>query len=100
MPVYEYECEKCKNIEELLVTSIKDIKENPVCKCGGQTKKIISRSSFHLKGGGWYSDGYSDKPTGPPPENTSCGPGITTCSPIIKDRNTGNTLVGPEVPKE
>jgi predicted nucleic acid-binding Zn ribbon protein len=27
--------------------------------CGGKVKKIISMSSFHLKGGGWYSDGYA-----------------------------------------
>lgn len=29
-----------------------------VTECGGETKKLISRGSFHLKGGGWYKDGY------------------------------------------
>lgn len=27
-------------------------------ECGGETRKLISKSDFHLKGGGWYSDGY------------------------------------------
>lgn len=26
--------------------------------CGGDTQKLISRGTFHLKGGGWYKDGY------------------------------------------
>ena len=26
--------------------------------CGGETKKLISKSEFHLKGGGWAADGY------------------------------------------
>lgn len=26
--------------------------------CGAETKKLIARGSFHLKGGGWYRDGY------------------------------------------
>ncbi len=26
--------------------------------CGGKTTKLISQSSFSLKGGGWYKDGY------------------------------------------
>jgi hypothetical protein len=29
--------------------------------CSGPVKKLMSRSSFQLKGGGWYSDGYSSK---------------------------------------
>jgi len=27
--------------------------------CGGKTKKLISKSEFHLKGGGWAADGYN-----------------------------------------
>jgi len=26
--------------------------------CGGETEKLISKGDFHLKGGGWYKDGY------------------------------------------
>jgi len=27
-------------------------------RCGGETKKLISKTTFHLKGGGWAKDGY------------------------------------------
>ena len=27
--------------------------------CGGETEKVMSRGSFHLKGSGWEADGYA-----------------------------------------
>lgn len=60
MPVYEYECPACEKVFEVQ----QRISDDPVesCPdCGGQVKKLVSMSSFHLKGGGWYSDGYSAK---------------------------------------
>lgn len=34
----------------------------PECPdCSGPVKKLVSKSSFQLKGGGWYADGYSGK---------------------------------------
>lgn len=58
MPVYEYECSDCKNVLEVQ----QKMAEEPltVCpECEGTLKKLISTSSFQLKGGGWYADGYS-----------------------------------------
>jgi putative FmdB family regulatory protein len=64
MPFYEYKCETCGHEFEMLK---KMSDPNPPCpckaddaeaECGGETKKLISKSDFHLKGGGWYSDGY------------------------------------------
>ena len=62
MPIYEYRCENCG--EELeLFRSITD-KGSLSCKsCGGSMKKLISRSSFHLKGTGWYVTDYAGKKT-------------------------------------
>ncbi len=60
MPIYEYHCNKCNDIfEELIRMS----DPNPPCpKCGEKNvEKLISRSSFHLKGGGWYVTEYGDK---------------------------------------
>ena len=39
----------------------------PCPKCGGTGKRLISQTSFTLKGGGWYKDGYASagkKPAG------------------------------------
>src|SRR5210317_2125472 len=56
MPIYEYECTSCCNVFEVF----QRMTEGPlsICPdCSGQVKKIVSISSFQLKGGGWYSDG-------------------------------------------
>lgn len=58
MPVYEYECPGCENVFEVQ----QRMADGPLSQCpdcGGPVKKIMSRSSFQLKGGGWYADGYS-----------------------------------------
>ena len=60
MPIYEYECEKCGHqFEREQRMADAPIKTCPECK-GRKVNKLISRSSFVLKGGGWYADGYSD----------------------------------------
>lgn len=63
MPVYEYECPACEKVIEVQ----QRISEDPLStcpECGGEVKKLVSMSSFHLKGGGWYSDGYSSASNG------------------------------------
>jgi putative FmdB family regulatory protein len=59
MPIYEYACEKCEDEFEA-EQRITDgpIKSCPRCK-SKKVKRLISRTSFVLKGGGWYSDLYS-----------------------------------------
>ena len=59
MPIYEYECEECHDIFEVN-QRIADQPLSTCSLCSGSLKKLISMSSFHLKGGGWYADGYSD----------------------------------------
>lgn len=58
MPVYEYECQSCKEITETW-QGISDEPLSSCPSCSGPLKKIISVSSFALKGGGWYADGYT-----------------------------------------
>lgn len=60
MPIYEYNCEKCSKHFEIT----QKISDSPisVCPtCGGKAKRVISQTSFALKGGGWYKDGYGSK---------------------------------------
>ena len=60
MPLYEYECPNCGNVFERLKKFYD--KSEEVCECGTPAHKIISNSSFRLKGGGWYASGYSKNP--------------------------------------
>jgi len=58
MPIYEYQCSSCKKIIEVM----QRITEEPMSHCPdchGSVKKLVSMSAFHLKGGGWFADGYS-----------------------------------------
>lgn len=68
MPIYEYECEAGHTFE--LEQSIKDepVKVCPEVipfsgpdfeRCEAPAKRIISSTSFILKGSGWFKDGYS-----------------------------------------
>jgi len=59
MPIYEYECPKCGRIDEVL----QKFSDKPLgrCKhCSGKLHKLISHSSFHLKGTGWYVTDYAN----------------------------------------
>jgi len=58
MPVYEYECPACEKVFEVQ-QRMADAPLSQCPNCEGPVKKIMSRSSFQLKGGGWYADGYS-----------------------------------------
>mmetsp|Transcript_17595 Transcript_17595/g.8291 ORF Transcript_17595/g.8291 Transcript_17595/m.8291 type:complete len:98 (+) Transcript_17595:86-379(+) len=63
MPIYEYECSSCEKVFEVQ----QRISDDPlaVCPdCQGAVKKLVSVSSFQLKGGGWYADGYSGSSNG------------------------------------
>jgi putative FmdB family regulatory protein len=58
MPIREYKCKDCGNYVEV----IQGINEKPLekCeKCGGKLEKLISNSSFVLKGSGWYKTDYA-----------------------------------------
>ncbi len=62
MPIYAYRCNKCGAEEE----HIQRMSDPPIAKCescGGRLTRLVSAAAFHLKGGGWYRDGYaSTKP--------------------------------------
>ncbi len=61
MPIYEYECQKCGSLHEM----IQKFSEGPKRKCPkcGELalKRLISAPAFHLKGDGWYVTDFRDK---------------------------------------
>ncbi len=61
MPIYEYACTICGREFE----AVQKFSDPPVteCTCGqeGGVERKLSLSAFHLKGGGWYNQGYGSK---------------------------------------
>ncbi len=58
MPIYEYQCAKCGEVFEVF----QKMNDEPVSRCrfcDGRVEKLISHSSFQLKGSGWYLTDYS-----------------------------------------
>ena len=60
MPIYEYICEKCGSHLEVM-QKVSDAPLKRCDKCRGKLEKIFSRTSFQLKGSGWYMTDYSGK---------------------------------------
>lgn len=86
MPIYEYICEQCDNHLEI----IQKITEEPLTTCPdckGQLKKMISNTSFVLKGTGWYVTDYAS--------NKGCAPKTTT-SQTQKDSTTTSIETAPK----
>jgi len=63
VPIYEYQCTKCGEVFE----AFQKITDEPLsqCKfCRAKVEKLISHSSFQLKGSGWYLTDYARRSSG------------------------------------
>ncbi len=60
MPIYEYECLACGKTTEAM-QKFSDAPLDTCPECGGHLKKLISNSTFVLKGTGWYVTDYGRK---------------------------------------
>jgi putative FmdB family regulatory protein len=60
MPIYEYECQQCNQVTEAM-QKFSDAPLTQCPHCTGKLRKMISQSSFHLKGSGWYVTDYARK---------------------------------------
>ena len=59
MPIYEYLCEACGALTEQM-QKVSEPGPRKCPECGSRKiARMISRTSFQLKGGGWYADLYS-----------------------------------------
>ncbi|MGH7933308.1 MAG: FmdB family zinc ribbon protein [Candidatus Binataceae bacterium] len=57
MPIYEYQCAKCGVFEVTQRITEPSLKKCPTCK--GKVERLISHTSFILKGSGWYATDYA-----------------------------------------
>ena len=92
MPIYEYLCESCgKELEKIQKFSDQPLKECP--ECGKPSlKKLVSASSFRLKGTGWYETDFKTKkkPDVSDDQGESKGKDSQSGSSETKDSSSGD----------
>jgi putative FmdB family regulatory protein len=60
VPLYEYQCKKCKHrFEKIQKFSDAPVKKCP--ECGGAVEKLLSAPAVQFKGTGWYVTDYAGK---------------------------------------
>jgi putative FmdB family regulatory protein len=102
MPIYEYECPNCGVLEVIQKASDPVLKECPACEERGKKSpvtKIVSASSFHLKGTGWYKTDYTSNSTSGAAKNASNSAGETETKNAENTPTTTETKT-PEPKKE
>ena len=62
MPIYEFECKKCKAHSEVF-QKLNDKQPTKCPKCGGKLERLVSAPAIQFKGSGWYVTDYSNKAT-------------------------------------
>lgn len=85
MPVYEYECQECDKVFEVQ-QRISDDPLSSCPECQGQVKKLMSMSSFQLKGSGWYADGYASASAA---KNGNDKPAAEKAAPACEAKSAG-----------
>src|SRR5215216_6428965 len=101
MPLYEYKCQSCGEVFEV----IQKFSDQPVAvheKCGGAVEKLISTSALQFKGSGWYVNDYGKgkaakepKPAASNGDNKPSAPAADTST----KSDTSSTTATPAAPK-
>ncbi len=91
MPIYEYKCKKCgKQFEAFQGITEPDLKTCRFCK--GKVQKMMSLSSFSLKGSGWYATDYAGKkPQTAKTEKTEASAGDSPSPSTSADSSSATT---------
>lgn len=58
MPLYEYQCDTCKSVFEVM----QKFSDNPITvheNCGGRVHRLLSAPALQFKGSGWYITDYA-----------------------------------------
>ena len=96
MPIYEYQCGACGGVFEEWRRHADDSTEQPCPKCARMAYRVISNTSFVLKGGGWYVTEYGNR------KSEANAGGVNTESPApdsgAPDAPAGASTVEPSPP--
>lgn len=88
MPLYEYECKKCKHrFERIQSFSDQPVKKCP--KCGGPVERLLSAPAVQFKGTGWYVTDYAGKTTkSEKSESESASESVSESKPDKSEKKT------------
>jgi putative FmdB family regulatory protein len=89
MPIYEYKCNKCGVFEVMQKITEAPLKKCPTCK--SKTERIISNTSFVLKGSGWYATDYAKKSSGKSESSESASTSSSANGSASKDSASSST---------
>ena len=96
VPIYEYLCEGCGRITEVM-QKLTDPPPRECSECGSHDiAKLVSRSAFQLKGGGWYADLYGSRRKG----DGAGGSGATASDAKPQQEQKGAKEPPPATPKK
>jgi putative FmdB family regulatory protein len=80
MPLYEYQCASCQKVHEVM-QKFSDAPLETCPDCNGPVSKLISMSSFALKGSGWYTTDYKRSPAPSAPAAKPASDSATASAP-------------------
>lgn len=98
MPLYEYQCKKCKAHFE----KIRKFSDPPLTKCekcGGPLEQLLSSPAFQFKGSGWYITDYARKSGSGSSEAVKDKPGDKSENGDKKNKETSKTSESTKTPK-
>ncbi len=90
MPLYEYKCQSCGDVFEV----IQKFSDQPLTvheKCGGAVERLISTSALQFKGSGWYVNDYgkgNSKEPKPKPASSNGGDKASSPAPAETSSKT------------
>lgn len=96
MPIYEYQCVDCGEVLEVF-QKMHDAPLTQCRFCSGRVEKLISHSSFQLKGSGWYLTDYAPK-SQPSDSGSSAKESGKSTESSSKSESKGNTDSSPKSP--
>ncbi len=88
MPIYEYACPRCQKSFEEWLRSDDNTEIQPCPDCGTPSPRIMSNTSFILKGGGWFASSYGHG-TSNLADKTNGVPNNSGASPSSGNESTG-----------
>lgn len=91
MPIYEYSCDNCRKIFEEWTRHIDDNTVQTCPECGGTARRIVSNTSFVLKGGGWYVTEYGNRKSASDKDASGTGEGGAKPAAPAENQTSGNT---------